>query len=653
LLLAVGEPQLAKSQFQQAIAIAPQDFVGYLNLGNLFEQQQQLETAIECYQKALKLAPQSPDVLRALGLAFALHGDEIQAALYQGHALYHQQNYTEAIAQYEKVLQAPTKDVNFYRYLGASYARIDRQEKAIEIYQAGIREYPQDAHLYFGLLFSLQYFGRVREAIAVAELGVKSIPDNFALKLQKATLLPIIYQNQDDIDFYRQRFSQELKALISGRSLTDPKLVDDAVAAIGFHTNFYLAYQGRNDLPLQILWGRFVHQLMLAKYPKCDRSLTMPPVNRGEKIRIGYVSAYLSSHSVGKLALGWLKNRDRQNFEIHCYYTSVREDSITQQFKLYSDVFHHIPESLESLCQQIITDKLHILVYLDLGMEPKTNQVAALRLAPVQCTAWGHPITSGLPTIDYFLSSDLMEPENAGEHYSEKLIRLANLGFSYGKPLLPEISKRRSEFQLEDEAIVYLSCQSLYKYLPQHDYIFAEIARRTPGAKFVFIASDISPAITNIFRQRLQRAFANLNLASEEYCSVLPRLDSHYEYMNLLLVADIFLDTFAWSGGNTTLEALACNLPVVTCPGEFMRGRHSYGILQMMGMTETIARNEDEYIEIAVRLGLDTNWRKQIKEQISNNNHRLYDDKTCTIALEEFYRSVVYSGESAATTKLN
>jgi protein O-GlcNAc transferase len=72
----------------------------------------------------------------------------------------------------------------------------------------------------------------------------------------------------------------------------------------------------------------------------------------------------------------------------------------------------------------------------------------------------------------------------------------------------------------------------------------------------------------------------------------------------------------------------------------------------MLGVTETIASNESEYIEIAVRLGIDREWRNQIKEQIAKNHHRLYDDKTCVTALEEFYRNVVYSGESAATTRL-
>ena len=113
------------------------------------------------------------------------------------------------------------------------------------------------------------------------------------------------------------------------------------------------------------------------------------------------------------------------------------------------------------------------------------------------------------------------------------------------------------------------------------------------------------------------------------------------DYCNLNQISDVFLDTFSWSGGNTTLEAIACDLPIVTCPGEFMRGRHSYGILQMLGVTDTIAKTEAEYIEIAVKLGQNSEWINHIVERMRKRHSYLYDDKTCVQALEDFYRCVV------------
>jgi predicted O-linked N-acetylglucosamine transferase (SPINDLY family) len=80
----------------------------------------------------------------------------------------------------------------------------------------------------------------------------------------------------------------------------------------------------------------------------------------------------------------------------------------------------------------------------------------------------------------------------------------------------------------------------------------------------------------------------------------------------LNLLCDVYLDSFGFSGGNTTLDAIACNLPIVTCPGEFMRGRLSYAMLTRLGLSETIAQDEAEYIDIAVRLGLEPVWRDRL-----------------------------------------
>ena len=127
---------------------------------------------------------------------------------------------------------------------------------------------------------------------------------------------------------------------------------------------------------------------------------------------------------------------------------------------------------------------------------------------------------------------------------------------------------------------------------------------------------------------------------SEDYCVILPRQTS-VDYFNLNLVSDVYLDTFSWTGGNSTMQAIACNLPIVTCPGEFMRGRHSYAILKMLGVTDTIADNEAEYIEIAVRLGLDREWRDSIIKQMVQRHSYLFDDKTCVEALDAFFSRVV------------
>jgi FkbM family methyltransferase len=542
--------------------------------------------------------------------------------------------WQEAIDQYQKILKTQTGDAELYWRLSECFRQLNLLDQAFSTLKDGIQLYPTDASLHFTLVVNLQGSGRIQEAISSANTAASLLPNDYTFKIIKNLLVPIVYETLDEISFYRQRFTRGLQTLIQQTSLETTEEQTEALLGISRLTNFYLSFQAQNDRELQRQYGNLVHKIMAANYPKWVAPLSMSPLKENNKIRVGYVSAYLHSYSGTLWLTGWLRYCEHKSFEIYCYYIGNEPDPVTQQFQNYSDVFHHIPHNLEAACEQIIADQLHILVFPEIGMNPQTMQMAALQLAPVQCVAWGHPVTSGLPTIDYFLSSDLMEPDKAQEHYSETLIRLPNIGVSYPKPYIPSITKTRTDFQLSDDGVIYLCCQAPYKYLPQYDFVFAEIARRVPQAQFVFLRG-------NLLKQRLDRAFTAVGLKSEDYCVFLT-IPERLDYLTINLLSDVYLDTFTWSGGNTTLEAIACNLPIVTCPGEFMRGRHSYSFLRMIGVTETIAQNEMEYIEIAVKLGIDPAWRRNIVERMSESHDRVFDDKACVTGLEAFYKQVFW-----------
>ncbi len=313
---------------------------------------------------------------------------------------------------------------------------------------------------------------------------------------------------------------------------------------------------------------------------------------------------------------------------------------MTERFRSACDVWFHEPRALEATARRIVKDRLHLLFFTDIGMDPLTTQLAALRLAAVQCTAWGHPVTSGLPTIDYYLSSDLMEPPEADEHYTEKLLRLPNLGFPYPRPSFPRRPGSRQALGLPGDGFLYLSCQSLFKYLPQYDRLYVEIIRRRPEARLVFIEGR-NELLTEKFHRRLEGAFAEAGLDADGVCIYLPRLDAETDFRSLLLACDVFLDTLGWSGGNTALEGLAAGLPVVTLPGAFMRGRHAYAMLEMIGLRETIAADENDYVEIAVRLGSDEAWRSSVAKRVAESSETLFDDPASLRAFEAFCEGLV------------
>src|SRR5450755_3965716 len=118
----------------------------------------------------------------------------------------------------------------------------------------------------------------------------------------------------------------------------------------------------------------------------------------------------------------------------------------------------------------------HVLIYPEIGMDKVSAQLAAQRLAAVQCASWGHPVTSGFPTIDYFISSDLMEPADAADHYCERLVRLPNLSIHYEPSDIAPDGIDRMQLGLRAGAVGFWCGQSLPKYMPQFDEVFARIA---------------------------------------------------------------------------------------------------------------------------------------------------------------------------------
>lgn len=669
-----GKDEEAIANFLNAIQLNPDFAKPYVNLAYLYEKQGKLEESLVKLQKATQVNPNFAHAHKNLGsllvkldrLEEALISCSRSLALQPDASAYlnlsivqtRQGNLDEAIATLQTAISIDPYFTECYFRLGMALSLQDKLDEAISYLQKAVNIDPSHTEALFSLGDALAIQGKTMEALANYQAllqGQGKRIEYVKAYRQQHLILPILYENEAEVDFWRRRFTLALQTIQQETSLETESDRLWALGLISVGTNFYLTYQGQNDLELQKQYGDLVHRVMAANYPKFAPS-NLAEASAGasagavklqgqsHKIRIGYLSSYFKVHSVAHVTLGWLKYRDKEIFEVYTYYTGKEIDSLTREFEHQSDLFRHLPNSsnsLEKICTQIIADRLDVLVFAEIGLDPETTKTAALRLAPIQICGFGHPITSGLPTIDYFLSSEVMEPDHAQSYYSEQLVCLPKIGMSYQKISIPASAKNRSNFGLSNDAVVYSCCQSLFKYLPQHDYVFAEIAKQVPKSKFVFYAHYSSAYITQQFRQRLQRAFTKYDLDADLYTVILPRT-GRLDYLAQTLVSDVHLDSLEFSGANTTLEAIACNLPVVTLPGKFSRGRLSYGMLKVMGVTDTIAQTEAEYIEIAVRLSWDLQWRKRIAEKMQSRQDILFEDKTCVRAFEEFLKTKVF-----------
>jgi CRISPR-associated protein Csy1 len=271
-----------------------------------------------------------------------------------------------------------------------------------------------------------------------------------------------------------------------------------------------------------------------------------------------------------------------------------------------------------------------VLVYPELGMGTVPFALAALRLAPLQCAGWGHPVTTGHPTIDVFFSSAAMEPADGASHYTERLVTLPGIGTRYRAPSVPS-DATRERFGLPPEVPLLLCPQSLFKIHPDNDALFARVLAAVPRALLVgFEGGD--DHVTAKFMTRLARAGVDPSRVR-----LLPQC-AHEDFLRINTLCDAMLDTLHWSGGNTSLDALACGLPIVTLPGRFMRGRQSMGMLTTMGLPDLVAADESEYVRTVARIASDRMYRDALSARIRSARDRIFDDSSAIRALCEFLR---------------
>jgi predicted O-linked N-acetylglucosamine transferase (SPINDLY family) len=615
-LSSLGREEEALANFREALRVKPDHVEAHYNCGSSLRNLGRYREALASFERALTLRP-----------------DYVEAHNNRGAVLEALYRLEPALAAYERALAIDPDfaeaNANRIRVL----CLLDRSDDALASLDRKLARRPNDAQYYFERGRLYLDLNRNDEAVSDFKKALALKPDFVEARFAECfAQLPILYVDEAEIDRRREAYAQKLRALCD--DVAAGRVAGDLTKALAVKQPFLLAYQGRDDRALQQLYGALVRRIVHARYG--DAPVLPPPPAPHEPVRIGIVSSFFYLHSNWKMPIkGWIGELDRRRFKVFGYYLGARRDAETERAASLCDRFVHRIMDVAGWRREILSDAPHVLIYPGLFMDADTFQLAAQRLAPVQCNSWGHPDTSGLPTLDYFLSSDLMEPPDGEDHYSEKLIRLPNLSI-YCEPVDGAATAlTRGELGLRPEATIFWCGQSLYKYLPQYDDVLARIAKQSRGCQFVFVHHSGAPPVNAVFDERLARAFAAHGLKASDHCVFLARM-SQSRFIAAMGLADVFLDSIGWSGCNSTLESLAHNLPIVTLPGPLMRGRHSAAILQMLGIHETVAGSIDDYIAIAARLAADGEERRALSRRIADNKHRLYRDRACIAALEDF-----------------
>jgi predicted O-linked N-acetylglucosamine transferase (SPINDLY family) len=619
-LAALQRDEEAIESFRKAIASKPDYAEAHYNLGSSLRALTRYDEALKPFERAIALRPNYAKAHNNRGAVLEALGKR-----------------DDALAAYDRALALMPAFAEARLNRGRVLAALDRSDEALDNFNIAVANDPNSAEAYYnrGKVFIDQ--NRNDEAAADFARALALKPGYAEARFAACFAeLPIVYADAAEIQRRRAAYEEKLRALKA--DVEAGRLQGDLVKAIAAKQPFLLAYQGGNDRPLQEIYGATVSRIIAQHYPAAE--LAAPPAP-GEPIRVGVVSSFFYLHSNWKIPIkGWIGQLDRSRFRIYGYHLGSTHDQETDAAAAMCDRFVHRVLDVDGWRREITADRPHVLIYPGLLMDNFSLQLAAQRLAPVQMTSWGHPETSGLPTLDYFLSSDAMEAADADSHYTEKLVRLPNLSIYYEEPLVRFDQVTRAELGLRDDAAVFWSGQSLYKYLPQYDDVFARIAKQVPNSQFVFLRHHGGPQVTQIVQDRLQRAFAAHGLKTDDHVVFLGRM-SQSQFGAAMGLADMFLDSIGWSGCNSALESLPHNLPIVTLAGPMMRGRHCAAILSVMGLGDTVARDIDGYVARAVHLAQNADARKDISARIAAGKHALYHDRAPVTALEQLIETAV------------
>ncbi len=560
-----GKVAAAAAEFAEALRLKPAYAEAHNNLANTFKDLGQIAQAVAHYQQALRLKPAYAEAHNNLGSVLQGLGRLAEAVVHYEQALRLRANYPEA-----------------HNNFGNALLRQGQVLEAVAHYQQALKLRPAYAEAHNNLGSALLHQGRLSEATRCFEQALELKPD-FPGALNN---LGGALQNQGRLVEAIDRFERAV-ALNPEYEEAHRNLI---------YTHLYLP----GVTPGEVLraarrWSAAHADRFEAVWPSCE------PVPRGrDRPKLGFVSGDFRSHVVGRLMIPVLEALGRAGHDVVCYSNSPIEDVLTARFKAAATGWrpiHGLDDEAAVAC--VRADGIDILIDLSGYTADNRMLMFARKPAPVQITWLGYPASTGMAAMDYLLADCVQVPVGAEEGYREKIIRLPD-GYHLYRPIAeaPEVEPLPS---VGNGFITFGSFNGVQKLTAPALELWSRILQRIPSSRLRLKAPGFTDEAT---RQRYRAQFQGFGLddARLEFIGRTPPT----EHMQAMSAVDIALDSIPYTGGATTVDTLWMGTPVITLPGETMASRLSAGYLSAIGLSEFIARDAEQYIELAVELALDT-----------------------------------------------
>jgi len=638
--------QLA-NHYRNAVTRDPRNIELLLALGHSASAAGLVQEAIDAYWSIIDIDPLSHEGHLKLGTLLAESSrprpptrgvdaqltDAAQALLRSASALMSQGQPLGALRALACSARLTPYSPEAHHGIGVALNTLGAAEQALVHYDLAARFRPN----WFGVLdkaaivaTALGFPERSRAYISQA----MQLEPSDALLIRGALGLRAIEQSTQSIEETRRRFESAVDELLLKKNLHVPQPFPAAQLPL-----FYLAYHGRCNRAINTK----VSQLLARASPALN--WTAPHARARQRptgrIKVGFISHYLRGHSIGRTTAGLVARLSREQFEVFVInlYPGPA-DALALRIQERADHCVSVGDSLESARAQIAELGLDVLFYQDIGLESLSYYLAHARLAPVQCVSYGHPDTTGIANIDYFISNDLYELPGSAQDYSERLFLLRGLPTLayYYRPSAPEKAAHRQSFGLDPAEHIYLCPQMLFKLHPDFDETLAAILRRDPKGRVVLIRQHCDQ-----WRVQLEQRFNRTIPDVAERISFIQARPAP-EFLQLLSAVEVVLDTPHFNGMNSSLEAFAVGAPVVTLPTALQRGRHTQAMYRAMDIYDCVARNAQEYVDIATKLATDADFRRSVRSRILERHNVLFENDAVTREFERFFAAAVRAG---------
>lgn len=567
-LFHAGNPTQALEALDTAVRIAPHEAGHWFNFGVAAQAVGQIERAGDAFRFATTLAPGHVDATMSLGL-----------------------------------LQMQKYD----------------HEGARRTFESALRQSPGNSRLLFNLAIALAALGEDEAADTAFRQSAEQDGNGLYKALHLLRLPEVVPVAEEDLTSERSAFAERIEEL--GRY----RLSLDELASIGTSW-FCLAYHGRNNRDLLSGLCR-AFRSACPELAYTARHCAAP--RRPGRIRVGFVSNHLNSHTVGLYFVAFIQVLDPQEFEVSVFSQREPAHAVSRGIHPHAAEQVILARSLAVARDQVAAKDLDILVYPDIGMEPMSYFMAFARLAPMQVALYGHPETTGIDTIDRFLSHAECETEGSAAHYSEQLLlmpdRCAYTCFPRSKA--GRTNKSREQFGFRHDDVLFTCLQSSHKIHPDFDALADEILGLEPRAKLILF-DGWGPSMKRVVARMAQRMGERA-----DRIRLLPR-QGFGDYLAVTAFSDVILDTPHFNGGKTTFDALAMHRPIVTMAGETLKNRQTGHLLRRIGLPELVASTESGYVTAALNAA---NEREQarIADRMRAGEARVFEDRASAEAFQD------------------